>query len=193
LERLKRYDALLLDWNARHNLVARSTIEDRWRRHFLDSAQLFALLPKDAKTLVDFGSGAGFPGFVLAAMGSGRGLKVFLVESVGKKAAFLSAAAAEMGLKNVEVLPERIEKAQLSPPDVITARAVAPLSKLLSYAHEISGHSTLCLFLKGQDVGVELTEAAKSWSMDLTRHPSATSAGSVILAIRKISQRGAKE
>lgn len=193
LDRLLAFDAALLDWNARHNLVARSTLADRWRRHFLDSAQLFPLIPRDAATFVDLGSGAGFPGLVLAAMGTGR-LEVTLIESVGKKTAFLAAAAAAMGLSNVRIVADRIEKAAISPPDVLTARALAPLDALLGLAHRHCGKSTLCLFLKGQDVASELTEASKSWKMDVTRYPSATSAGSTILAIRSIAaRRGAKE
>jgi len=186
LDRLKTYDAVLLDGSARMNLVARSTLEDRWRRHFLDSAQLFPLIPPEAKTLVDLGSGAGFPGLVLAALGAGRGLHVTLVESTGKKAAFLSAAAAAMGLGNLSVIPQRVESLTLSPPDVIVARALARLAKLLAYSHEIAGETTLCLFLKGQDVEDELTEATKSWHMEVVRHPSLTSAGATILAVSKL-------
>jgi 16S rRNA (guanine527-N7)-methyltransferase len=186
-QRLAAFDSVLLDWSARHNLIARSTIEDRWARHYRDSAQLFDLIPDDARTLVDLGSGAGFPGLVLAAMGAVRGLQVTLVESTQKKAAFLSAAAAAMGLRTVTVAPERIETLRLAPPDVITARALAPLPKLLAYAHQIAGKNTLCLFLKGQDVGAELTEAAKYWNMTVDQRDSLTSVGSKVLAIRKLA------
>lgn len=192
LARLEKYDAVLMDWSARHNLVARSTLPDRWRRHFLDSAQLYPLIPAGARTLVDLGSGAGFPGLVLAAMGAESGLSATLIESTRKKAAFLRAAAGAMGLANVSVIPERIESIAISPPDVITARALASLAKLLAYAHEIAGENTVCLFLKGQDVEDELTEAAKSWQMDVVSHPSMTSAGSVILEVRNIAPRGAR-
>jgi 16S rRNA (guanine527-N7)-methyltransferase len=184
LRRLTAYDAALVDWSSRINLIARSTIEDRWQRHYRDSAQLLALIPEDARTLVDIGSGAGFPGLVLAAMGEERRLHVSLVESVGKKAAFLSAAIAAMGLNNARVIPERVESLTLSAPDVVTARALARLPKLLEYAHEFAGEKTLLIFPKGQDVEVELTEAAKSWHMDVERRPSVTSSGSTILTIR---------
>ncbi|MEQ8179365.1 MAG: 16S rRNA (guanine(527)-N(7))-methyltransferase RsmG [Amphiplicatus sp.] len=188
MARLEAYDAVFLDWASRHNLVARSTLEDRWRRHFLDSAQLFPLIPEEAKTLADLGSGAGFPGLVLAAMGAERGLKVTLIESTGKKAAFLSEAAKAMRLGNVSVIPQRIESTTFSVgPDVITARALAPLAKLLGYAHGLAGKNTLCLFLKGQDVGGELTEAAKSWHMEAERTASVTSADSAIVAIRRLT------
>lgn len=193
LARLQKYDDLLLDWSSRHNLIARSTIEDRWRRHFLDSAQIFPLIPAEARRLVDIGSGAGFPGLVLAAMGAGRGLQVTLVESIGKKAAFLSAAAAAMSLGNISVIPQRIENTTISKPDIITARALAPLEKLLAYAHEIAGKKTVCLFLKGQDVEDELTAAAKSWHTKVVRHPSVTSPESSVLAVSEIRpKRGSR-
>lgn len=193
LERLKAYDAALVEWSQKMNLIARSTFEDRWRRHYLDSAQAFPLIPKDAKTLVDLGSGAGFPGLVLAAMGAERGLRVSLVESTGKKAAFLAAAAAAMALDNLSVIPERIESITISPPGVITARALAQLPKLIAYAAEIAGEKTLCLFLKGQDVEDELTEATKSWHMKVVRHASLTSAGSTILAVSNLRpKRGSR-
>lgn len=193
LARLKAYDAALVEWSAKMNLIARSTFEDRWRRHYLDSAQLFPLLPKGAKSLVDLGSGAGFPGLVLAAMGAERGLRVTLIESTGKKAAFLAAAAAAMALNNCSVIPERIESITISPPDVITARALARLDKLLGYAAEIAAEKTLCLFLKGQDVEDELTEATKSWHMKVVRHASLTSPGSTVLAVSNLRpKRGSR-
>ncbi|OFX01043.1 MAG: 16S rRNA (guanine(527)-N(7))-methyltransferase RsmG [Alphaproteobacteria bacterium RIFCSPHIGHO2_12_FULL_63_12] len=192
LRRLTAYDAVLLDWSARHNLIARSTIEDRWDRHYRDSAQLFALIPEKAATLVDLGSGAGFPGLVLAAMGAERGLKVSLVESVGKKAAFLAAAAEAMRLSNLEVIPQRIESITISPPDVVTARALAQIEKLLGYAHEIADEKTVLIFPKGQDVEAELTAAAKSWHISVEKRPSVTSPGSTILVIRNLRPKAAQ-
>lgn len=192
MRRLAVFDALLLDACLRHNLIARSTIADRWRRHYLDGGQLFALLPKSARTLFDLGSGAGFPGLVLAALGAERGLQVTLVEATRKKAAFLAEAAGAMGLHNVAVLPERIESLNAPPPDAITARAVAPLAKLLDYAHGVAGKDTLCIFLKGLDVGVELTEASKSWHMEVETRDSVTNAGARILLVRKIAPKAPK-
>jgi 16S rRNA (guanine527-N7)-methyltransferase len=193
LDRLKAYDELLLDWSSRHNLIARSTIEDRWARHYRDSAQLDALLPADAKSLVDLGSGAGFPGLVLAALGAPRGLQVALVESIGKKAAFLDEAIRATALGNVRVLPQRIESITIPPPDVATARAVAHLDKLLAYADEFADENTVLIFPKGQDVEGELTEAAKSWHMKVDRRPSVTSPGSTILVIRDFRPKGARK
>lgn len=182
MARLEAFDACLLDWSSRHNLIARSTIADRWDRHFRDSAQLFALVPKVAKSLVDLGSGAGFPGLLLAAMGA-PDLQVTLVESIGKKAAFLAAAADAMGLRNARVVPARIESLKLRKPDVITARALANLTKLCGHAYEIGGETTLCIFPKGQDVEAELTDAAKYWHMRVEKRASLTSAGSTVLMI----------
>ncbi|MEZ5892707.1 MAG: 16S rRNA (guanine(527)-N(7))-methyltransferase RsmG [Parvularculaceae bacterium] len=192
LARLRAYDATLLDWSSRLNLIARSTMEDRWDRHYRDSAQLFALIPETARSLVDLGSGAGFPGLVLAALGADRGLQVTLVESTGKKAAFLSAAAAAMALSNVRVIPQRIESITVSAPDVVTARALAQLEKLLSYAHEFANEKTLLILPKGQDVEVELTEAAKYWHMKVEKRPSATNPGSTVLLIRNLSPKNTR-
>lgn len=193
LRRLTAFDATLLDWSSRMNLIARSTIEDRWNRHYRDSAQLFAIVPEGARSLVDLGSGAGFPGLVLAAMGAERGLCVTLVESIGKKAAFLLAAIEAMGLSNARVLPQRIEGIAISPPDVVTARALAQLEKLLSYAAEFAGEKTVLVFPKGQDVEAELTGAAKSWHMEVEKRPSVTSLRSTILVIRHLRPRAPKQ
>ncbi|MEZ5921808.1 MAG: 16S rRNA (guanine(527)-N(7))-methyltransferase RsmG [Parvularculaceae bacterium] len=191
MDRLAAYDAALLDWSSRMNLIARSTIEDRWARHYRDSAQLFELLPAGAKSLVDLGSGAGFPGLVLAAMGAEKGLKTTLIESTGKKAAFLRAAAEAMSITNLEVVPQRIESITISPPDVVTARALAQLGKLLSYAHEIASEKTVLIFPKGQDIAGELTDAAKYWHMSVEQKPSKTSPGSTILVIRNLRAKTA--
>lgn len=182
MDRLAAFDRVLIDWSSRMNLVARSTIADRWARHYRDSAQLFALLPRGARRLLDLGSGAGFPGLVLAAMGADQGLKVTLVDSIQKKAAFLRAAAAAMGLE-VEVRAERIESLQGKKPDAITARALAPLPKLLVYAAAFADETTHLILPKGQDVGAELTEATQSWQMRVKQTPSLTQEGAAILTI----------
>jgi 16S rRNA (guanine527-N7)-methyltransferase len=182
LARLKAFVGLLTDWNARHNLVSAASLAEVWKRHIWDSAQLAPLIPSDAKTLVDLGSGAGFPGLVLALLLQDR-LAVTLTESIGKKAQFLRAAAERLGLR-VEVRQARIEEAKAEPFDVVTARACAPLPKLLDYAQHFTGPRTLCLFLKGQNLGDELTLARKTWRMTLTQHPSVTHPFGTILEIR---------
>jgi len=189
MEKLKAFDEIFLERSAQHNLVARSTIEDRWFRHYADGAQLYPLIGHAGGILVDIGSGAGFPGLILAAMGEADGLKVSLVESVGKKASFLQAASEVMNLTNVTVIPQRIESITISAPDFITARALASTDKLCRYAHGIAGKNTICIFPKGQDVGSELTEAAKSWHMDVKKTPSNTNSGSTILTISKLVPR----
>ncbi|MEO1014547.1 MAG: 16S rRNA (guanine(527)-N(7))-methyltransferase RsmG [Pseudomonadota bacterium] len=191
MQRLDAFDRTLLDAAERMNLVARSTLPTRWSRHFRDSAQLAALIPAEARTLIDLGSGAGFPGLVLAAMFADRELGVTLVESTKKKAAFLTAAATAMGLKGVSVEAARIETIGRRAPDVITARALAALPKLLELATEIAGPKTVCIFPKGQDVDEELTHATKYWRMSAETRESLTQSGSKILILRDISRKSA--
>jgi len=189
MDRLSAMDAVFLDWSSRHNLVARSTIEDRWERHYLDSAQLGPLLPAGIASIVDFGSGAGFPGLVLAAMFADQNVSVTLIESIGKKAAFLKAAGEEMGLQNLTVIPGRIESQKLAKkPDIITARALARVDKLLGYGAGIQKKTTKYYLLKGQDVEGELTEATKSWHMEVIRHRSRTNADATILEIGNVAR-----
>ncbi|MBU6443712.1 MAG: 16S rRNA (guanine(527)-N(7))-methyltransferase RsmG [Alphaproteobacteria bacterium] len=190
LARLKAYVSLLEDWNARHNLVSAASLADVWRRHVWDSAQLFPLIPVEARSLVDLGSGAGFPGLVLAAMARERtGFRTVLYESIGKKCRFLEAAAERMDLP-VEVRNVRMEEVVPEAFDVVTARACAPLAKLLAYAQPFQGPATVNLFLKGQSVEVELTEAHKSWRMKLARSESRTDPSGVILEIRELRHVG---
>ncbi|MGF1544289.1 MAG: 16S rRNA (guanine(527)-N(7))-methyltransferase RsmG [Parvularculaceae bacterium] len=143
LARLRAFDALFVDRAQRMNLVAPATMPDRWTRHYADSAQLAEHVPADARTLLDFGSGAGFPGLVLAALLAPRAVSVTLVESVGKKAAFLTAAAQAMDLPGIRVVNDRVENLSEPPPDIVTARAVAPLKRLLGYVEALAGPRTL--------------------------------------------------
>jgi len=185
LARLKAYVGLLQDWNTRHNLVSAKSLEDVWSRHIWDSAQLAPLVPQNAKTLADLGSGAGFPGLVLAELLRGR-VAVTLFESTRKKCDFLTAAAERMQLP-VTVVNARIEAGGQGRFDMVTARALAPLDKLLGYAQQLSDRGTVCLFLKGQSLAAELTEARKSWRMKALQHPSATDPSGVILEVRELS------
>jgi len=185
LARLKAFVGLLTDWNARHNLVSKTSLDEVWQRHVLDSAQLAPLIPPEAKTLADLGSGAGFPGLVLAVLLQER-VAVTLFEATRKKAEFLRAAAERLGI-TVAVRNQRIEDAARAVFDVVTARACAPLPELLEYAQHFAGPRTVYLFLKGQNVGVELTEAGKSWRMKIRQHPSVTHPFGVVLEIRELS------
>ena len=184
LARLKAFVGLLTDWNARHNLVSKTSLDEVWQRHVLDSAQLAPLIPPEAKTLADLGSGAGFPGMILAVLLQGR-VAVTLFEATRKKADFLRVAAERLGVA-VAVRNERIEEAARAVFDVLTARACAPLPELLEYAQHFAGPKTVCLFLKGQNVGVELTEARKSWRMKVREHPSVTHPFGFVLEIREL-------
>jgi 16S rRNA (guanine527-N7)-methyltransferase len=188
LARLKAYVGLLGEWNARHNLVSEASMADVWRRHVWDSAQLVRYVPPEARTLVDLGSGAGFPGLVLAELLRGR-VRVTLTESIAKKCRFLETVRDRLGL-DTEVRNARIEESKNECFDAITARACAPLERLLSYAQHFARPESVCLFLKGQNVGSELTEARKSWKMTLQQHPSLTDASGVVLEIRELAHVG---
>ncbi len=187
LVRLKAYVALLADWNERHNLVSAKSLDDVWRRHIWDSAQLLRFIPTTARTLADLGSGAGFPGLVLAALLRERpNFQATLYEATEKKSKFLGAAVLQMKL-NAKISNTRMETAKPLPFDVVTARACAPLEKLLAYAQPFQSKNTVNLFLKGQSVEVELTQARKSWRMSIERHESQTDSSGVILEIRDIA------
>jgi len=183
LARLEAYVALLIEWNARQNMVSKASLADVWQRHVWDSAQLAPLVPEPAKTLVDLGSGAGFPALVLAAMRPE--LRVSLYEATAKKCRFLAEAAQVLQVK-VDIRNTRIEEAPLEGFDAVTARACAPLGVLLSYASRFQGPQTVNLFLKGQDVEAELKQATKSWRMKVQRHPSRSGSGTIV-EIRKLA------
>ncbi|HZB92900.1 MAG TPA: 16S rRNA (guanine(527)-N(7))-methyltransferase RsmG [Stellaceae bacterium] len=179
LDRLAKYVELLTSWNRRINLVGRDTIGDVWRRHILDSAQLFPLIPREARRLVDLGSGAGLPGLILAIMGVPE---VHLIESDGRKAVFLQEALRVTGAPAV-VHARRIDRVPAFAADVVTARALAPLPELLAISERFLGPRSLCLFLKGRMVDEELTEAAKAWHIRVDRRPSLADPSGCILRL----------
>lgn len=184
LERLDAHVALVKRWQRTINLVGAASMADVWRRHVLDSAQLFPLVPESCRRLVDLGSGAGFPGLVLAIMGV-RGVE--LIESNGRKCAFL-AEAAHRAEAAVTIRNARVETLSAAPADVVTARACAPLPRLLDYAERFLAPTTVCLFLKGARVDEELTEAAKNWMMRVQRCASQTDPRGNILRIHEIAR-----
>ena len=180
---------LLREWNARHNLVSAGSLADVWRRHLWDCAQLAEWSPSEAKSLVDLGSGAGFPGLILALLLRERPVfRTVLFEATRKKCEFLSLVAARLRLI-VEIRNGRIEGAAHEPFDVVSARACAPLPRLLLYAQAFQAPGTLNLILKGQSVGVELTEAHKSWNMQVRKIASRSDPSGVILAIKGLRAR----
>lgn len=186
LERLDRYVALLLSWQQHTNLIAPSTESIVWTRHIADSLQLLSSAP-NAKTWVDLGSGAGFPGLVVACALSAPGSVVHLVESIGKKANFLREAVRVTGAP-AQVHGMRIEEFVKNPPraiDVVTARALAPLERLLGLAYPLLKTGALGLFLKGQDVEAELTATAKCWKVNYNLTPSLTDPKAQIVVVRQ--------
>ena len=187
LARLKTYAGMLSDWNSRHNLVSRNSLQELWLRHIWDSAQLVSYVPPAATSLVDLGTGAGFPGLVLAELFRDRPIRIVLYDSVRKKRDFLASVAERLALA-VEIRGERIEDADREPFDVITARACAVLDPLLLYAQPFWKEDTVGLFLKGQNVGAELTEAHKYWRMIVQKHPSRSNSTGVVLEIRGLER-----
>ena len=191
IHRLQIYAALLTEWQTRHNLVSSKTIPQLWQRHFADSAQLLALAPT-AKTWLDLGTGAGFPGLVVAILAANQGtLRTHLVESTAKKCAFL-AHVAQMTDTAVDIHCNRIEELARSEskltPDVISARALAPMPKLLELAAPFFRSRTRGLFLKGRDAEREIEAARAGWNFSCRLHPSLTSNDSSIVEVTELSK-----
>lgn len=189
--RLESFVEVLLLWQEKTNLVADSTVAQLWTRHIADSLQLMALSPQ-AKTWVDLGSGGGFPAIPIAcALVDRPEGQVHLVESNGKKAAFLREAVRQLKLP-ATVHHERIEKFGDSfdgNADVVTARALAPLKMLCDQAFKFIAQGAIGIFPKGQDVEVELTEAAKYWNVQATKVPSRTSPDGSLIVIHGLNPR----
>ena len=188
LLRLAAFAALLERWQRRINLVAADSLGDLWRRHMLDSAQLLPLIPSPPPIALDIGSGAGFPGLVLAIMGI-RGIR--LVEADARKCAFLREAARVAGLvvdRDVFILNRRLEAVPPFAADLVTARAVAPLESLLRLTEPFRRTTTISLFHKGNRVGEELTEAAKTWRMTVERFPSRSDPSGTILRLTEVER-----
>lgn len=186
--RLGCYLDLLGRWQKRINLVGPRTLDDPWRRHVLDSAQLLTHLPDsaeaDPRPLVDLGSGAGFPGLVLAICGV---RPCVLIEADQRKAAFLREVARATGTE-VEILACRIEAVPPVAARIITARALAPLPKLLALAERFQGPATQALFLKGSSLTQELTAAAKDWHTVAEMTPSLSDPRGVVLKLREFGR-----
>ncbi|MBQ4084630.1 MAG: 16S rRNA (guanine(527)-N(7))-methyltransferase RsmG [Alphaproteobacteria bacterium] len=188
IQNLKKYENLLQKWQKKINLVSTQTLTDVWNRHFLDSAQLWEYISKGAETLVDFGSGAGFPGLVLAIIADGEGcqLDVHLIESDGRKCVFLSEVARSCGV-SVHIHNERIEKTTPFTADVVTARALKDTKTLLEYVRPFVSEKTTALFLKGEKVREEWQEASKSVSAQPEFIQSQTDKTGTILKLSSIN------
>jgi len=191
MERLARYDSLLKRWQRAHNLVAPETLKHVWQRHFADSAQLLALAP-DARIWLDLGSGAGFPGLVLAILaGAESGKRFHLVEARGRKCAFLGTVIRETGAPAQvhQCRIERFDGLPDSPPDIITARALAALDPLLAYAEPLMGPGTRLILPKGQGVDNEVKATAKRWNFDVEMIASLTQPEGRIVMMSKPERR----
>jgi 16S rRNA (guanine527-N7)-methyltransferase len=171
---------MLRRWQNTINLVGVRSLDDVWRRHFLDSAQLCRLLG-DTKTIVDIGSGGGFPGLVIAIMTAAR---VTLIESDQRKAAFLREVSRETKA-DTNIIAERAEIATATPAEAVTARAVAPVEKLLSLAKPWIWPGGQCFFLKGASVAEELTDARQFWDINFELVPSLSDPAGTILCVKE--------
>ena len=188
LDRLDLYLSLLRKWQPTINLVGPKTLDDAWRRHILDSAQILPLLEHQDGPLVDIGSGAGFPGLVLAILGAEQ---VHLIESDQRKAAFLREAA-RATKTSVTIHAERCENLVPFQASSVTARAVAPLTRLLELADDFIGPATICYFLKGKNHQAELDQLRKGWTIRAQAFKSQTDPSGMILklwGIRRATHR----
>lgn len=195
LDRIRRYLALLDMWRGRINLIGPGEGRHLWRRHVLDSLQLLKQIFPGEKRLADLGSGAGFPGLVLAcALAETPGAEITLVEKSPRKSEFLEAASHTVGLP-VKVLTMRLEEGR--PPqagpgyDLVTARALAPLPKLLGFAASWLKPSGKALLMKGKDTAAELAEARENWEFDMTQGESLSSPEGRVLRVSSLRPRRA--
>ena len=188
IDRLVKYEALIAKWNPKINLVASSTLEDIWVRHFLDSAQLAAIAPKNGVWL-DLGSGGGFPSLVIASMlvDTDPYVSFTLVESDKRKAVFLRTVIRELKL-NAKVLSERIEKIPAQNASVLSARALDTLEALMGYAAIHLNQGGTALFPKGSSHKSELEQAHETWAFDVKTIPSITDPTAAIFAIKDIQR-----
>lgn len=185
----ERWESLLTKWNKSINLVQRSALEDFWARHARDSHQVIARLPADAKSVLDMGSGAGFPGVAIAiALRDTPDANVTLVDSVGKKGTFLRTVKRELDLP-ITVSTERVEVLALPGQDVISARAFAPMPKLLDYALPFWGAQTTGIFLKGRQADYEIKAAREIFDFDVDKVASVTDSEAAIVVVTNLKRK----
>jgi 16S rRNA (guanine527-N7)-methyltransferase len=185
LERLTVYAELLAKWSKRINLIGKASEADLWRRHMLDSAQLLPLIPKTARSIVDAGSGAGLPGLILSILNSAA--PICLIESDRRKAAFLREAI--IATQSSAIVHEsRVEEVDLPAQDVVIARALAPLDRLLEMLQKLISIHTVCVFPKGAQAEQELTEARARWKMQVRQVPSRSDPAGRILVVTEVAR-----
>ena len=184
-ERLKSYQELLLKWQTKINLIGPDTVTDVWQRHFIDSIQLWPLLKNPKAKSVDLGSGAGFPGMVLAILGASD---MHLIESDGKKVVFLKEVA-RLTQTPITIHQNRIEELSIANVETIFSRACSPLSTLFSYAENYVSRETICLFHKGKNCSKELLDSQLEWLFDCSIHPSITESQSGIVEVTNLRKK----
>lgn len=184
MDALERYRLLLVKWSKQINLVGPSTVTHFWERHVLDCAQVFEIAGPEVRKIADFGSGAGLPGIILAALLADctDEYEVTLVEVSGKRCGFLREAARTLNIK-INIAQEKIESVAPFPVELVTARAFAPLDKLLDYAHEWAGKGARIVFLKGEDVQREIDQASTNWAFQSRINTSVTDSRGCVLEI----------
>lgn len=186
MERLEAFASLLRSENEHQNLVSKASLDSLWERHIRDSAQLVHLAPPDARSWLDLGTGAGFPGLMVPLF---HPAEVVLVESRKLRADFLRTAASTLGVtERVEILCARLESVAARPFDVISARAFAPLSKLLALAARFSTPETIWILPKGRNAKSELDAARSSWQGDFRLEPSLTDEEAQIVVASRVRQ-----
>jgi len=190
LQNLRSFEQDLISWSRRINLVAKSTIDDVWNRHILDSAQLFEYAKPTVRTWTDIGSGGGLPALVLSIIAKQKApdVEFALIESDQRKAAFLRATTAKYNLNN-RILAERVEDIAGLNSDVLSARAFAPLDRLLGYAVPHIATNGRIVLLKGSTSQQEIEIAAENWNFDVVTHPSLTDSRSLILEITNVASK----
>ena len=190
INELKKYETLVKEWNAKFNLISKSTVDKVWDRHILDSLQLCSFFEEKEGVLIDFGSGAGFPGIVIAIVAKEKfpNLKINLVESITKKATFLNVVKESLNL-DINIINDRIENIKSLKADFITSRAMASLEKLLNYSKPFCLKSTKLIFPKGEKWKEELEEAKQKWCLNLKTIESQTNKDSCILYISNVRRK----
>ena len=186
-EKLRAFVALLEKWTKSINLIAPKSVSDIWNRHILDSAQMCTLAPDNWTSWTDLGSGGGLPAVVISILDQ-ENRPISLIESDQRKCLFLKTVKRELSL-NMSVVHSRIDSADISPASVLSARALAPLTDLLSFAGKTLAPDGTALFLKGENYQAELDQAFQNWQFDLSMHPSQTNSNARILEISRIRRR----
>ena len=190
IDELKKYEALVVEWNNKFNLISKSSVQYIWNRHILDSLQLCQFIKNTDKVMFDFGSGAGFPAIVLSIVSKQLfpDLKIYLIESISKKAMFLNVVKDSLNL-NIEVINDRIENIKTKNVDLISSRAMASLDKLMDYSKPFCCKNTRLVFPKGEKYQEEIDVTLKKWLFDVDIIQSITDDSGKILYIRNLRRK----